>query len=170
MAIAALPLLRERIPELKLLLVGGGPQEANLKAQVAALGQGDAVVFTGRVPHDQVQKYYDLVDVLVYPRHPMRLTDLVTPLKPLEAMAQRRLLVASDVGGHKELIEDGVTGRLFRAGDRIAFADVVSDLFAQRDGWDDYRLAGREFVEKERNWLASVERYRPVFERLTVGA
>ncbi len=166
LAVDALPLLRERIPDLKLLLVGGGPQEANLKAQVAASGQDDAVVFTGRVPHDQVQRYYDLVDVLVYPRHPMRLTDLVTPLKPLEAMAQRRLLVASDVGGHKELIEDGVTGRLFRAGDRKAFADVVAELFAQRGAWEDYRRAGRVFVEKERNWMASVERYRPVFESL----
>ena len=48
----------------------------------------DRVVFTGRVPHAQVQRYYDLVDVLAYPRHSMRLTELVTPLKPLEAMAQ----------------------------------------------------------------------------------
>ena len=79
------------------------------------------------MPHDQVQSYYDLVDVLVYPRHAMRLTDLVTPLKPLEAMAQRRLLVASDVGGHRELIDDGLTGRLFRAGDGRAFADAVVD-------------------------------------------
>jgi hypothetical protein len=66
-----------------------------------ALGLKDRVVFTGRVPHAEVQRYYDLVDVLAYPRHPMRLTELVTPLKPLEAMAQGRLLVASDVGGHR---------------------------------------------------------------------
>ncbi len=166
LAIAALPLLRERLPELKLLLVGGGPQEANLKRQVAALGQQDAVIFAGRVPHDQVTRYYDLIDVLVYPRHRMRLTELVTPLKPLEAMAQRRLLVASDVGGHRELIEDGVTGRLFRAGDRADFANVVAELFAQRAAWDDYRRAGRDFVERERNWIASVERYRPVYQRI----
>ncbi len=166
LALDALSKMRERVPGLKLLLVGGGPQEANLKAQAERLGLRDAVKFTGRVPHDQVQRYYDLIDVLVYPRHRMRLTDLVTPLKPLEAMAQRRLLVASDVGGHRELIEDGVTGRLFRAGDAAAFADVVADLFDNRDSWDAYRLAGRSFVERERNWMASVERYRPVFERL----
>ena len=100
-----------------MLLVGGGPQEAALQAQAQQLGVPDKVVFTGRVPHAEVQRYYDLIDVLAYPRHSMRLTELVTPLKPLEAMAQGRLLVASDVGGHQELIRDGETGSLFRAGD-----------------------------------------------------
>jgi PEP-CTERM/exosortase A-associated glycosyltransferase len=166
LAIDALPLIRAEIPDLKLLLVGGGPQESNLKAQADSLGLHDSVVFAGRVPHDQVQRYYDLIDILVYPRHPMRLTDLVTPLKPLEAMAQRRLLVASDVGGHRELIRDGSTGKLFRAGDRRAFADAVVGMFARRDEWDRFRQAGRAFVENERNWQASVSRYEAVYDRL----
>ncbi|MCN4145159.1 MAG: glycosyltransferase [Thiohalomonas sp.] len=68
------------------------------------LGLNDKVIFTGRVPHKKVQAYYNLVDIFIYP---MRLTELVTPLKPLEAMAQNRLVVASDLGGHKELIKDG---------------------------------------------------------------
>jgi len=169
LAIEALPRMRAQIPELVLLLVGGGPQESNLKAQSERLGLADSVIFTGRVPHEQVQRYYDLVDVLVYPRHAMRLTNLVTPLKPLEAMAQHRVLVASDVGGHRELIEDGSTGRLFKAGDKEAFAAAVVDMFARRDQWDGFRRAGREFVENERNWRASVARYQPVYERL-VGA
>lgn len=169
LAIEALPRIRERLPEMRLLLVGGGPQEKNLRAATERMGMTDAVVFAGRVPHDQVQRYYDLVDVLVYPRHRMRLTELVTPLKPLEAMAQRRLLVASDVGGHKELIEDGVTGVLFRAGDVGAFADAVVGLFAARDRWDAFRDAGRTFVENERNWLASVSNYREVYTRLAPG-
>ena len=63
--------------------------------------------FVGRVPHSEVERYYSLIDILAYPRKKMRLTDLVTPLKPLEAMAQRRLVAASDVGGHRELIRDG---------------------------------------------------------------
>ena len=166
LAIDALPLIHADIPDLKLLLVGGGPQESNLKAQADRLGLRESVVFTGRVPHDQVQRYYDLIDILVYPRHPMRLTELVTPLKPLEAMAQRRLLIASDVGGHRELIQDGSTGKLFRAGDRQAFADAVLEMFARRDEWDRFRQAGRAFVENERNWQASVARYQGVYDRL----
>jgi PEP-CTERM/exosortase A-associated glycosyltransferase len=167
LAIAALPGLRRRLPGLVLLLVGGGPQAGNLEAQATRLGVEDGVRFVGRVPHNQVQRYYDLVDLLVYPRHRMRLTDLVTPLKPLEAMAQRRLLIASDVGGHRELIEDGVTGRLFRAGDVDAFADAVVEMFASRDRWDAMRANGRAFVEAERNWAVSVARYRGVYARLT---
>ena len=166
LAIEALPLIHARFPDLVLLLVGGGPQEQNLKTQAERLGVAQQVIFTGRVAHDQVQRYYDLIDVLVYPRHAMRLTDLVTPLKPLEAMAQRRVMVASDVGGHRELIEDGVTGRLFRAGDRQAFADAVGDMFTHRAGWKAYREAGRAFVERERNWEASVARYQAVYEGL----
>ena len=113
-----------------------------------------------------MQRYYDLVDVLCYPRHSMRLTELVTPLKPLEAMAQGRLLVASDVGGHRELIRHGETGMLFKAGSADALAAAVLDLLARREQWPVLRAAGRRFVESERNWAASAAHYRPVFEHL----
>lgn len=164
--LAALPALLQRRPDVRVLLVGGGPQDAALKAQAQALGVADKVIFTGRVPHAEVQRYYDLVDVLAYPRHSMRLTELVTPLKPLEAMAQGRLLVASDVGGHKELIRHGETGWLFQAGSAQALADAVDALLARREQWPALRRAGRLFVENERHWRASVAHYRPVFERL----
>ena len=162
----ALPAMLLRRPDLRVLLVGGGPQEAALKAQAQALGVADRVVFTGRVPHAQVQRYYDLIDVLVYPRHSMRLTELVTPLKPLEAMAQGRLLLASDVGGHKELIRDGDTGVLFRAGSADSLVDALDGLLQRRHTWPALRAAGRAFVERERQWAASAQHYRPVFERL----
>ena len=155
----ALPRILARRPDVRVLLVGGGPQDAALKAQAQRLELADKVVFTGRVPHDQVQRYYDLVDVLAYPRHSMRLTELVTPLKPLEAMAQGRLLVASDVGGHKELIRHGETGVLFKAGDADSLADSVVDLLAKPERWAALREAGRRFVEQERNWASSVSRY-----------
>lgn len=157
----AVPSIQRELPDLKILMVGGGPQDANLREQAKSLG--DSVVFTGRVPHSEVQRYYDLVDIFTYPRLKMRLTDLVTPLKPLEAMAQRHLVVASDVGGHKELITDGETGKLFTAGDPDALAQAVIDLFAQRDSWKAYHDAGRKFVEAERNWASSVARYQSVY-------
>ena len=96
-AIAAMPMLRARHPDTQLLLVGGGPMEETLRALAAASAARDAIIFTGRVPHSEVERYYSLVDVLAYPRKKSRLTDLVTPLKPLEAMAQRRIVAASDV-------------------------------------------------------------------------
>ncbi|MEW5943845.1 MAG: TIGR04063 family PEP-CTERM/XrtA system glycosyltransferase [Pseudomonadota bacterium] len=163
----ALPRILAQAPEVRVLLVGGGPQEAALKQLTGELGIADKVVFTGRVPHAEVPRYYDLVDVLAYPRLSMRLTDLVTPLKPLEAMAQGRLLVASDVGGHKELIRDGETGMLFKAGDAGALAEKVLELLADRESWPRLRAAARRFVETERNWQASVSRYQAIYERLT---
>ncbi|MGN2393680.1 glycosyltransferase, partial [Pelomicrobium sp. G1] len=80
-----------------LLLMGGGFQEEALKRQAQALGLMGRVIFAGRVPHAEVGRYYDLVDILVYPRRSIRLTELVTPLKTLEALAQGKLVVASDV-------------------------------------------------------------------------
>lgn len=165
--IAALPNILKQIPDVKILLVGGGPQDAALRRQVMALDLKERVIFVGRIPHDEVNRYYDLIDVLVYARHPMRLTELVTPLKPLEAMAQGRLMVASDVGGHKELIQDGKTGVLFRAGQVGDLASKVVGLLKYEQGWESMRRNGRQFVENERNWFASVQRYQRVYGGLT---
>ncbi|SCY24546.1 TIGR04063 family PEP-CTERM/XrtA system glycosyltransferase [Nitrosospira sp. Nsp13] len=162
----ALPEMLSSNPDIRVLLVGGGPQEQELKALAMQLGLEDKVIFTGRVPHDQVQRYYNLINVLVYPRLRMRLTDLVTPLKPLEAMAQGRLVVASDVGGHLELIEDGKTGILFKAGTPHALAAKVLDLLARPDLWPGLRAAARNFVETQRTWQGSVARYKNVYGSL----
>lgn len=164
--IAAMPRLVRARPRAKLLLVGGGPRESALRDQAMASPFADHIVFVGRVPHDQVEHYYAQVDVLAYPRKAMRLTELVTPLKPLEAMAQGRLVAASSVGGHRELIEDGVTGTLFAPDDPVAIAAALSDLFANRDGWDERRATARAFVERERNWSSNILRYQPVYDRL----
>jgi PEP-CTERM/exosortase A-associated glycosyltransferase len=160
----ALPLILKRVPDVRVLLTGGGPQEANLKQQAQTMGIADRIVFTGRVPHSEVARYYGLVDALVYPRLPMRLTELVTPLKPLEAMAQGRLLIASDVGGHRELIRDGETGVLFKAGDARDLADKTAGLLQATERWPQLRANARRFVETERNWAQSVARYQQVYD------
>lgn len=164
----SLPSLLPLYPDLHLLLVGGGPQENFLKQLSQTLGIQDKVIFTGRVPHEQVEKYYDLIEVLVYPRLSMRLTDLVTPLKPLEAMAQGKLFIASDVGGHRELIRDGETGLLFKSGDPDALAKKIIYLFNTPDLWKSLIRAGRAYVENERNWENSVARYNPVYNQLLI--
>jgi PEP-CTERM/exosortase A-associated glycosyltransferase len=162
--IAALPSIIEENPNTRVLLVGGGPEDDRLKQQVKELNLDQFVVFTGRVPHEQVHDYYSLVDLLIYPRKPMRLTELVTPLKPLEAMAQHKLLLASDVGGHKELIEEGKTGYLFEAGSEVALSEKVKQLFTHKDQWPQILMNGRHFVENTRNWKNSVENYRAVYQ------
>ena len=163
----ALPRILQSRPEVRLLLVGGGPEDAALRKQVADAGLQSQVIFTGRVHHDDVKRHYDLVDVLVYPRLPGRLTDLVTPLKPLEAMAQGKLIVASDVGGHRELMRDGVNAVLFEAGNAEHLATKLSALLAMPEQWPAMRQAGRAYVERERTWQRSVANYIPIYERLT---
>jgi PEP-CTERM/exosortase A-associated glycosyltransferase len=163
----ALPELVRQRPDVRVLLVGGGPQEANLRQQAERLGLGEYVIFTGRVPHQDVNRYYDLINVLAYPRHPMRLTELVTPLKPLEAMAQGQLFVASDVGGHKELIEHNKTGILFKAGDCKALTEALLTLLNDRQRWPELKANGRHFVESVRNWRNSVANYVAPYKKLT---
>jgi len=163
----ALPQLVARQPDICVLLVGGGPQESNLREQAQRLGLANHVIFTGRVPHSEVNRYYDLIDVLAYPRHRMRLTELVTPLKPLEAMAQGQLFVASDVGGHRELIEHGKTGILFAAGDPKALAGALLQLLNDKEHWPVLKANGRHFVEQVRNWRNSVGNYRAPYQKLT---
>jgi PEP-CTERM/exosortase A-associated glycosyltransferase len=165
----AAAMLADQLPSLRVLLVGGGPQEEALRKLAVDRGLADRVVFTGRIPHGDVNRYYGLVDVLVYPRRRIRLTEIVTPLKPLEAMAQGKMLVASDIGGHRELIRDGETGFLFAAGDVRALARTLERVLAERAGWPRVRDQARRFVEAERTWARSVARYTEVYQSLSAA-
>ncbi len=159
-------LMRAQMPQLHVLMVGGGPAEQQLKALAEELGIADITTFAGRVPQDRVAAYYSLIDVLAYPRQSMRITELVTPLKPLEAMAQKRLFVASDVGGHRELVSDGETGVLHRAGDAASLAEKLTWLLQDPSRGQALKEAGRQFVETQRNWRVSVARYQDAYRKM----
>jgi len=159
----SMPLILLEMPDTCLLLVGGGPNEENLVKLTKNLQLTNNVIFTGRVSHDNIQQYYNQIDIMIYPRYSMRLTNLITPLKPLEAMAQGRLVLASDVGGHKELIIDGQTGFLFKAGDHYDLASKVLYLFDNPVLCSMIRNDARKFVELKRTWPDSVVRYQNVY-------
>lgn len=163
----SMPQLRAQLPDLRLLLVGGGPEAERLRMLVNTLGLDDVVVMPGRVPHADVERYYALIDILVFPRKRTRVTELVTPLKPLEAYAQGKLVAASDVGGHKELVRDGETGALFKADDPQALATAVINLFARAAEWPRLRANALHYVREERTWANTVARHVPVYTRLT---
>jgi PEP-CTERM/exosortase A-associated glycosyltransferase len=167
--VAAMPSLLSVRPDIRLILVGGGQVTEQLKLQIERLGLREAVILTGRVPNEDVEAYYSVTDVLVYPRKSMRLTELVTPLKPLEAMAQKSMFLASDVGGHRELVRDGITGTLFKADDIDDLVRSLLDLLDNEQRWPAMRDAGRSFVENERNWVNSVANLKPVYRRLVHG-
>jgi glycogen synthase len=164
--LAAASRLSEALPNLVILLVGGGPDEHRLRGLVQKKGIDPLVRFTGRVHHSQISRYYAAADVMVFPRTRSRLTDLVTPLKPLEAMAREKPVIASDVGGHRELIEDCETGYLFSAGDLNALTGRILEV--ARNPKDRSRVAhnGRVFVARERIWDRVADRYAELYGQL----
>lgn len=163
--VAALPRLRQTAPDTALLLVGGGQCEEELRAQAAALGAEDMVRFAGRVPQSEILPYYELVDLFVFPRRKSRLTDTVTPLKPLEAMATGGIVAASDVGGHREFAGEGAPLALFEPGDAPAAAAAVEQLRARNSAWAALRHAGRAYVEAKRTWASCAQGYETAYAR-----
>src|SRR6185436_13976399 len=154
-AIDALAQLRSRHPQLRLLIVGGGVAREQLVAQAAQLGLTNEVRFVDRVPHDEIGRYYGLVDLFLLPRRPNRLTDLVTPLKPLEIMARAKPVLASDCGGHRELISSGENGFLYdRSDDGLITA--IRDLGARRAELPTIGARARVWVTRERSWRKMV--------------
>jgi PEP-CTERM/exosortase A-associated glycosyltransferase len=163
--LAALPEILGRHPEVCLLLAGGGPEEQSLRKQMQTMGLGHAVRFAGRIPHPDIRHCYELADLFVFPRRATRLTELTTPLKPLEAMASGGIVIASDVGGHRELIRHRETGYLFRPDDPAALAEVVAEALDGRDSWAQTQDSAWEFVRTQRTWAVTTMGYSNAYAR-----
>jgi glycosyltransferase involved in cell wall biosynthesis len=161
----AIAMLRHERNDIAVILAGGGPVEEQLKWQTLRLGLEDCVTFLGRVPHRQIGDYHDLTDLFVYPRRAMRFTDMVTPLKPLETMARGGVVLASDVGGHREIVRHGENGLLFAADDAKALARTVDAAITRRAQWPALGRAARELVERERSWDRSAQGYLAAYSR-----
>jgi len=157
--------VRRRQSRARLVIVGEGPERERLGKLVAAAGLSEVVRFTGLVPHDQILRYYSVMDVLVYPRIDARINQTVTPLKPLEAMAMGKTCLASDVGGLKELVDDGVTGTLFARGDVRDLTEKILLLGSDRDLRDRLSARAQVAVRRDREWSAIASRYADIYRR-----
>ncbi|MEW6260835.1 MAG: TIGR04063 family PEP-CTERM/XrtA system glycosyltransferase [Thermodesulfobacteriota bacterium] len=161
--IEALERLMEDHPRLFGLIVGYGQTEAELKRRTASSRFRNRLLLPGKVPRDQVAAYYSLIDVCVYPRERRRITELVTPLKPLEAMAMQKVVVASDVGGLRELVREGENGFLFRAGDACDLVRVLNRLLEMRRMWPQLGAGARHSVIDRHRWDGICEEYRRIY-------
>jgi len=167
--IEAAAILRERGRAVRVLLVGDGEERPALEAEARRLGVADrTVVFTGRVPHDTVNAYYSVIDVFVVPRTNDRVSQLVTPLKPYEAMALERPIVVSGVAALREIVTDGETGLTFKPEDARDLANVVEPLLDDPARRATLGRAAREWVAANRTWRQNGRRYRELYERLGV--
>lgn len=150
----------------RLLVVGDGPMRETLQDLAQELGL-ESAVFTGRVPHEDVTRYYGLIDVFVVPRRPTPVSRLVTPLKPFEALAAGKALVVSDVEALAEIAEDaGGAVASFRAGDVSDLRRVLSDLIEDPVRRATMGSRGAQWVSRERTWDANATVYAEVYREL----
>jgi PEP-CTERM/exosortase A-associated glycosyltransferase len=156
--------LRGRGTACKLLIVGDGEEMPAVREAVRELNAADFIQILGRVPHDEIERYYSVVDVLVYPRHSIRLTELVTPLKPLEAMALGKAILGSDVGGIRELVKPEKTGVLYRADSIEDFCEQAKKLLSQTSLQRKLGEEAREFILREKDWKVLARRYIDIYE------
>ena len=164
--LAAVAELRSRGVPVRPLIVGDGPERAALERQAGQLGLTGTAIFTGRVPMAEVRRYHALLDLFVVPRTSDRVCQLVTPLKPVEAMASGLTVVASDVGALREIIRPEVTGALATSGDPVSFADTMEPLLYSSDIRHKLGTNAREWVARDRTWAHNAAIYRAAYERL----
>jgi PEP-CTERM/exosortase A-associated glycosyltransferase len=150
-----------------LLIIGSGEDEAAISNAIRECDAASYVRTINRVPHEEIRRYYSVVDVMVFPRLSVRLTELVTPLKPLEAMSLKKAVVASSVGGHRELVEHEVTGLLFRPADISDFCIQAERLLSSPVLRQQLGERGREMVLRDRDWRVLARRYQSIYEFVT---
>jgi glycosyltransferase involved in cell wall biosynthesis len=155
----AWPRVVSELPDAVFLLIGEGHHLGRLRA----MKPPESFRLLGRVPHEEMPRYHSLLDVFVVPRLPLPVCETITPIKPLEAMAMGVAVLASDVGGLRELVRDGETGRLFRAGDADSAARACLELGRDADLRAGLAGRAREWVAAERDWRTVAEAYRSVY-------
>jgi len=164
--VEALPGLAADFPDLRLLLVGDGELMPTLKEMASKPDLAGRVIFTGRVRHEETPDYYRLCDLFVLPRRNTRETRLVTPLKPLEIMAMGKALIASDIGGHREMVEDGATGLLFRSEDVLDLQAKCRTVLTNEQLRRELAVTARRWVESHRDWGRLVDTYVELYVKL----
>jgi len=164
----ALPILLQGIPELHLLLVGNGSQEENLKQQAAEFGLSGQITFTGKVEEEKLDKYFNIFDMTIFPRLSTPVSEKITSMIPLLALANGQIVLASDVGGHTDVIKHGDNGFIFRKGDKNALADAVVEVLIEKPSWPYIRERGVSYIRNERNWNSSLANYKKLYADLAM--
>jgi glycosyltransferase involved in cell wall biosynthesis len=162
----ATAILRARGVPARALIVGDGPERAALQRQAERAGLAEAAVFPGRVPAAKVRQFHALLDVFVVPRTPDRVCQLVTPLKPVEAMASGLCVVTSEVKALTEIVKHDVTGMQTVPQDPVSLADCLEGLLYSPDIRRKLGDNAREWVARDRTWAHNAVRYRDAYARL----
>lgn len=150
----------------QLLLVGDGSAKDELVSQAKQLGLEQRVLFTGKVSHDEVSRYYSLLDVAVYPRKALRVCEYVSPLKPFEALSQGKAVIVSSVAALAESVDEGVTGLVFEKGNveelRVCLENTLGDSTLRME----LGKQARERVLRGHTWVRIAQQVDQVYTRL----
>lgn len=162
--VEAVALLARSRPQLRFLLVGDGAELPRLKERAAELGVLDRMITPGRVDRSQAHLYHQALDMFVVPRRDTSVTRAVTPMKPLEASASARPVLASNLPALAELVHDGKTGWLVSPEQPGEWASVINELLESPESAAELGAAGREWVLAERTWSANAEKYDRIYQ------
>lgn len=150
--------------ELRLMLVGDGPERASLEAQARAAGLAGQVRFSGWQERAALPEIYRAADCFVFPSR-----DEGMPNALLEAMATGLPLIASRIAGNEELVLPGVNGLLVPADDVEALADALRKLLADPSARAEMGRASRRRALAEYGWRSSAQAYLALLESLSSG-
>jgi glycosyltransferase involved in cell wall biosynthesis len=165
--VRAAAILRDQGVDFRLLIVGSGADAGRISSAIQETSLGSLVVMPGRVPHAEVRRYHSLIDLFVVPRTADRVCQLVTPLKPYEAMAMGRCVVASDVAAIRQVVREGETGRLATPENPADLARVLRELIESPEVRVKLGQTAQEWVRRERSWDAIGAIYADVVRRVT---
>lgn len=164
--IDAVKILSDRGVDVACMIAGDGPRRPKLEEQIAELNLEKHVVLAGHVPNEMIEDYYALIDLFVVPRIEDRAARLVTPLKPLEAMAMGLPMIASDLPALRELVAPGERGEVFSPGDSTALAQLILDLIDNESDRDRYAQSGNKWVKEHRTVQSNADRYASILRPL----
>jgi glycosyltransferase involved in cell wall biosynthesis len=150
-------------PSIVLLLVGSGPARSRLQEVAQVAGVGHRLVLTGRVPHEHVRDYLAIIDIFVVPRKRTRVTSLVPPIKPLEAMALGVPVLVSDLPPLVEMVRPGLFGERAQPDDPRSWAEQMTALKSAPERACELGHSARDFVSRERTWASAAKRYAEIY-------
>lgn len=150
--------LRQRGLNFRLMLVGGGPAEDDILRAAADARLGEQLILPGRIPHAEVEAHYSLINIAPFPRKSQPVTELVPPLKPLEAMAMGKAVVVSSVQPLAEMLSDGQTGLIFQKDSTEDLARTLAQLITHPALSSRLGKAARAWVVTERSWKNTSKR------------
>jgi|GEM_PF-473020 len=162
--------LHQRGHDFRLLLVGNenasGAERGPITEEILRLasegGIESKLLMPGRIPHELVESYYSLLDICPFPRKPWPVCEMVSPMKPLEALAMRKAVVVSSVRALREMIQHDQTGVVYDKGDVDSLAAALERLLLDADLRERLGRAGREWVGNERTWRQVGQRIHAV--------